>query len=344
MTFTKLTNETVFRGHPDKVCDQISDAILDAYLAQDPLTRCGVEVMGGKSAVYITGEVTSAAPVDIEAVAQRVLGDVGYDPSFPVVVDISPQSPDIAMGTNPTVGGAGDNGMMFGYACSETDQKLPKAMVILQDFAEEYDLLRQRNEYFLPDGKAQLTGVYDANGNLLDVDTFTVCYQNREIRREWTDGIIMDMVGDLLHRYGLRFPHRLLINPTGRFRLGGFEADAGLTGRKLAVDNYHAFCRIGGGAFSGKDPSKVDRSAAYKARQLAVRWLKEYHLQWCEVQLSYSIGVAQPMAIYVRTDIDSLVITPSEAQYAECEPARIIKDLDLLKPQYEQLARFGHFR
>ncbi len=340
-----FSNEIVFRGHPDKVCDQISDAILDACLAQDPYTRCGVEVMGGKKAVYITGEITTAAKVYIPAIAQRVLADVGYDPSIDVIVDISQQSADIALGTNRAVGGAGDNGMMFGYACNETKQQLPKAMVILQEFARQYDALRKTDPLvFLPDGKAQITGAYDAAKRLQYIKSFTICYQNAETNRDHTDGIVTAMARDIAKQYGVTRIDDILINPTGRFNLGGFAADAGLTGRKIVVDNYQGFAPVGGGAFSGKDPSKVDRSGAYKARQLAQRWLKQYNLEWCEVQLSYSIGVARPMAIYVRTNLAENPVEITTDHYIECEPINIIYDLGLLNPLYERLACYGHFQ
>ncbi len=343
MKTTLFSNEIVFRGHPDKVCDQISDAILDAALAQDADTRAGIETMGGKKAIYITGEMTTAAQFSIEAIVRRVLVGVGYDPTIPVVVDISKQSPDIALGTSRKVGGAGDNGMMFGFACNETSRLLPKAMVILQEFARLYDTWRLSEHDLFSDGKAQITGVYDENFRLKAIKTFTVCYQNTERNRGYTDGVITHLVNRLVEAYGLDHPAEILINPTGRFERGGFAADAGLTGRKIVVDNYHGFAPVGGGAFSGKDPSKVDRSGAYKARQLAKRWLTQYDLEWCEVQLSYSIGVQRPMAIYARTDraINPVKITP--AHYAECEPLAIIRELKLLEPQYERLAQFGHF-
>ena len=334
------SNEIVFRGHPDKACDQISDAILDACLEQDKNSRCGIEVAGGKSSVFITGEITSNAKIDIPKIANRVLADIGYKKQY-IIQDIGKQSNDIALGTNNYVAGAGDNGMMFGYACNDTLQHLPKAMIMLQEFSMMYDEERKLSRYFLPDGKAQITGFYDKEFDLKYIDTFTVCYQNTEERRSFTDNIIKEMIYNITNKYELENPKRILINPTGRFNIGGFEGDAGLTGRKIAVDNYHSFAHIGGGAFSGKDPTKVDRSGAYKARQIAVDYLNKYDLKWCEVQLSYSIGICKPMGIYINSNIG--YIEPEDILYNECEPKNIIRDLDLLNIKYEKLARFGHF-
>lgn len=335
------SNEIVFRGHPDKVCDQISDAILDACLVQDPLSRCGIETVGGKGKVFITGEITTNAKIDVQAIARRVLRDVGYDNTIDVENNIGTQSHDIALGTNEGVGGAGDNGMMFGYATSETKQMLPKAMVILQEFAEMYDLLRHYYRDLRPDGKAQITGYYDEKMRLVKIKTATICYQNLEINRKETDDLVRQTFLTAAKRYGVNV-ETFLINPTGRFEIGGFEGDAGLTGRKIVVDSYHSFAPVGGGAFSGKDPTKVDRSGAYKARDIAKRMLKKHHLQWCTVQLSYAIGVAEPLAIYIESDKGN--IEPSKELYQECTPARIIADLNLRNAKYESLARFGHFR
>ena len=183
------SNEIVFRGHPDKVCDQISDALLDAYLNDDKNSRCGIEVMGGKGIIFITGEVTSKSIVDVEKIAKRVLSDVGYNDNYKIINNIGVQSPDIALGTNNKVGGAGDNGMMFGYACNDNDKYLPDAMVILQELSKIYDDLRKKDNRFLPDGKAQITGEYESN-KLKEIKTFTICYQNTELEREETDKIL----------------------------------------------------------------------------------------------------------------------------------------------------------
>ncbi len=336
-----FSNEIVFRGHPDKVCDQISDAILDECLSQDKYSRCGIEVMGGKSALYITGEITTCACIDIEKIAKRVLHDVGY-PDMRIIVDVGRQSYDIAMGTNNVIGGAGDNGMMFGYACNDTPELLPTAMIILQRLSRGYDALRIAHpENFKPDGKAQITGVYDDDWKLVGIDSFTICYQNAELHRNITDEKIKDLSYSCMEGLIIGDPRQFFINPTGRFEIGGFIGDAGLTGRKIVVDSYHGFAPVGGGAFSGKDPTKVDRSGAYKARQLAKRMLKEHNLRWCKVQLSYSIGLAYPMAIYITSDGGDIEATPK--LYEECTPSTIISDLNLLECKYEPLAAFGHF-
>ena len=278
------SNEIVFRGHPDKVCDQISDALLDAYLKEDINSRCGIEVMGGKGKIFITGEVTSKGNVDIEKIVNRVLKDVGYKNKYEIINNLGKQSEDIAMGTNDEIGGAGDQGMMFGYACNDTEELLPMAMVILQKLSMWYDEERKKCNYLLPDGKAQITGYYDDNMKLQKVKTFTISYQNDELHREITDKLIKNKCIEICNDYNIEIEN-FLINPTGKFLIGGFEGDAGLTGRKIVVDTYHSFAKVGGGAFSGKDPSKVDRSGAYKAREIAKDYLKKYNLGWCSVQL-----------------------------------------------------------
>ena len=335
------SNEIVFRGHPDKVCDQISDALLDECLKQDKYSRCGIEVMGGKGKIFITGEVTTKANLDVSKITKRVLSDIGYNTDYEIVNNLGVQSSDIALGTNEDVMGAGDNGMMFGYACRDTKEYLPLSMVILQKLSETYDELRKKDNRFLPDGKAQITGVYE-NNKLIKIKTFTICYQNTELEREETDNILINIVNNLCKEYNIEV-EEFLINPTGRFEIGGFAGDAGLTGRKIVVDSYQSFAPVGGGAFSGKDPTKVDRSGAYKAREIAKNILinnEEYN--WCEVQLSYSIGIEEPMAIYIKTDKGEL--EPSKELYEECKPRNIINDLNLRNICYEEKAKFGHFR
>ncbi len=240
------SNEIVFRGHPDKVADQISDAILDEYLKQDPYTRAGIETVGGKKKIFITGEVTTKANINVSEIARKVLIDVGYSNDYEIIDNIGKQSPDIAQGVD--VGGAGDNGMMFGYACDATSVLLPKAQVILQELSRKYDNLRKLNNDFLPDGKAQITGYYNDEFNLTKIKTFTICYQNTEINREETDQIIKNIALDICKKHNVEV-EEFLINPTGKFLIGGFEGDAGLTGRKIVVDSYQSFANVGGGAF-----------------------------------------------------------------------------------------------
>ena len=334
------SNEIVFRGHPDKVCDQISDALLDEYLKGDKDSRCGIEVCGGKGKIFITGEVTSKSKVDVEKIVKKVLKDVGYSTNYEIINNLGIQSGDIALGTNKKVGGAGDQGMMYGFACDETTNYLPLSMIILQLLSKEYDKLRKKDNRFKSDGKAQITGYYDEDMHLYRIKTFTVSYQNTEKERDKTDKIIKDMILNICKSFDIEV-EEFLINPTGRFELGGFEADSGLTGRKILVDNYHSFSKVGGGAFSGKDPSKVDRSAAYKAREIAVRYLREYHLKWCEVQISYAIGIRKPLSITIDSNVG--LINPKEELYTECEPNNIIKDLNLLNKCYYDTAKYGHF-
>ena len=334
------SNEIVFRGHPDKVCDQISDALLDAYLKEDINSRCGIEVMGGKGKIFITGEVTSKGNVNIEKIVNRVLADVGYNNEYEIINNLGKQSENIALGTNDEVGGAGDQGMMFGYACNDTEELLPTAMVILQKLSMWYDEERKKCKYLLADGKAQITGYYDNNMKLQKIKTFTISYQNDELHREITDKLIKDKCIEICNIYNIEI-EKFLINPTGKFLIGGFDGDAGLTGRKIVVDTYHSFAKVGGGAFSGKDPSKVDRSGAYKAREIAKEYLRKYNLRWCSVQISYAIGIDKPLAIYIDSDKGNLEV--EENLYNECTPKRIIKDLNLHYICYEEKAKFGHF-
>lgn len=333
------SNEIVFRGHPDKVCDQISDALLDEYLRGDKNSRCAIETCGGKGKIFVTGEVTSKTKVNVEKVIKNVLSDVGYDNNYEIINNIGVQSSNIALGVD--TGGAGDQGMMFGYACNDNEHMLPDAMVILQRLSVEYDKLRKLDSRFKSDGKAQITGYYNNRMRLLKIKTFTISYQNTELERDKTDEIIKNICINICNDFNVKI-EEFLINPTGKFEIGGFEGDSGLTGRKIVVDSYQSFANVGGGAFSGKDPTKVDRSGAYKAREIAKRYLKEYDLRWCEVQLSYAIGIKKPLAIYINSNKGN--IEADKNLYTECEPKNIINDLNLLKKCYYQTAQFGHFR
>jgi len=339
------SNEIVFRGHPDKVCDQISDAVLDAYLSQDKKARVAVEAMGGKGCLFLTGEITSTASVDVERVARRVLRDVGYDPSIDIVNNIGSQSPDIAQGTSGRAKGAGDQGMMFGFATTETSQMLPKAQVILQRFAMRYDELRKNATSGLcSDGKAQITGEYWGIGHgrrLKRIKTALISYQNDEQNRKRNDAMLRREFELIASDFDV-VVEEFIFNPTGRFSKGGFDADAGLTGRKIVVDNYHSFANVGGGAFSGKDPTKVDRSGAYMARKIACEILQDNpELGWIEVQLAYSIGLRTPLSIFIDSAWGT--IEPAKRLYERCEPHSIISELNLLNIKYEPLAMYGHF-
>lgn len=341
-----FSNEIVFRGHPDKVCDEISDALLDEYLKGDKKSRCAIETVGGKGKIFITGEVTSNSNVDIKSVVNKVLKDVGYNEKYEIINNIGIQSSDIALSTNDDISGAGDQGMMFGYAVNDNEYYLPTAMVILKELSKKYDELRRKDSRFKSDGKAQITGYYDNNMKLLKIKTFTISYQNTEKEREKTDKIIKNIVNEICSKYNV-IVEEFLINPTGRFEIGGFLGDAGLTGRKIVVDSYQGFAPVGGGAFSGKDPSKVDRSGAYKAREIAVYYLKKYNLKWCKVQLSYAIGIRKPLAIYIDSDKgmlnEEVTISKYDSLYTECEPKNIINDLNLLNKCYYGTSMYGHF-
>ena len=275
-----------------------------------------------------------------------MLKDVGYNEKYEIINNIGIQSSDIALGTNDDISGAGDQGMMFGYAVNDNEYYLPTAMVILKELSKKYDELRRKDSRFKSDGKAQITGYYDNNMKLLKIKTFTISYQNTEKEREKTDKIIKNIVNEICSKYNV-IVEEFLINPTGRFEIGGFLGDAGLTGRKIVVDSYQGFAPVGGGAFSGKDPSKVDRSGAYKAREIAVYYLKKYNLKWCKVQLSYAIGIRKPLAIYIDSDKgmlnEEVTISKYDSLYTECEPKNIINDLNLLNKCYYGTSMYGHF-
>ena len=323
------------------MCDQISAAILKAAMDQDSNTRAGIEVVGGKDGlIFVTGEITTKAIIDPEKITQRVLHDIGYDESrYKIINNLGLQSKDIAQGVD--IGGAGDQGMMFGYACDDTPEYLPTAMVILQKFARGYDVLCHicKNMFF-PDGKAQITGVYDENRKLLSIKTFLCSYQNCETVRSRTDNILKQLITNICKEYNIKI-EEFLFNPTGKFEIGGFDGDAGLTGRKIVVDAYQSFANVGGGCMNGKDPTKVDFSAAHMAREIAKKVLIERKAKWCEVQLSYAIGKPEPLAIYIETDKET--VKPSKELYRDCSVKNIIEKLNLKNADFEELAKFGHF-
>lgn len=336
-----FTNENVFRGHPDRVCDQIGNALLDACLEQDPKSRCGIEVTGGKGKLFITGEITSKANYDVRKIARRVLKANGYDDKIEIIVNLSKQSPDIAQGTKEEDLGAGDNGIMFGYACRDTEELLPLAVVILKKFVNAYDIMRKYNRCLYADGKCELTGAYDDNGKLLYVERFTICYANNERKRDVWDEILSTAAKRICEEAGVEC-RDVLINPTGRFEKCGFEADAGVLGRKIVCDTYQGFGRVGGGTMNGKDPTKVDVSGAYYAREVAKDVLKNNHdVNWCEVQISYAIGKKEPCNITIKTD-RGILDTPDK-YYAAGQPSIIISTLNLRKPDWERKAWYGHF-
>lgn len=333
------SNEIVFRGHPDKVCDQIAGAILDECLRQDPESKVAIECAIKGNLVYLFGEVSTKAKADFKSIARMVLKNIGYTQHFRVMKNVSVQSSDISAAVRD--GGAGDQGMMFGYACDDTKAMLPLAQQILIELSKAYDrLAHEHPDVYFPDGKAQITGIYNDGFKLSEIDTLTISYQNNERNRFATDTEMRNIAKEICGRHGI-FVRKYLFNPSGEFRIGGPDADSGLTGRKIVVDAYQSFANVGGGSMNGKDPSKVDVSGAYKAHEFAKRLVDEKGLRWCEVQVSFAIGKSLPLSIHVDSDRGEIEV--GAEVYDEFQPLRIIEDLSLLEPKYEKRAMFGHF-
>ena len=363
-----FTSESVTEGHPDKICDRISDGVLDAILAQDKNARVACETCATTGMVLIMGEITTTANVDIPAIARDVIKETGYDNSdygfdyktCAILTTLDKQSPDIAMGVDNALEGrdnnefdtgAGDQGMMFGYACDETKELMPLTISLAHALSKKLTAVRKSGEipYLLPDGKTQVTVEYNEDGTPSRIDTVVVSSQHKadvtqeQLRADIIEKVIKTTVPASL----LDENTKMLINPTGRFVVGGPQGDSGLTGRKIIVDTYGGVGRHGGGSFSGKDPTKVDRSAAYAARYAAKNIVAQGYAKRCEIQLAYAIGVAKPVSVRVDTfgtgtmpdaELEKMLLASFDFR-----PAAIIEKLDLRRPIYKKTAAYGHF-
>ena len=366
MNLKLFSSESITEGHPDKICDQISDKVLDTLLSQDPNSRCACEVTAEPNAVHIMGEITSKASIDYIACAKEVIKNIGYTKeeyeftdNCNITCSIHEQSADIALGvdqsleakeTNSLDIGAGDQGMMFGYACDETPELMPLSIMLAHKLTMKLTEVRKNNilTYLRPDGKAQVTIEYIAD-KPSRVHTIVLSTQHDPdiTQEQLKEDILNKVIKKVIPESMMDENTRIFINPTGRFVLGGPAADTGLTGRKIIADTYGGYARHGGGAFSGKDPTKVDRSAAYMARYIAKNIVASGIAKKCEIQISYSIGVAQPVSIFIDTfgtgKVDDLVITNWVKENIDLRPAAIIKTLDLKKPIYSSTSTYGHF-
>ena len=365
-----FTSESVTEGHPDKLCDQVSDGVLDAVLAQDPMARVACETCTTTGVVMVMGEMTTTANISVEEIVRETVKKIGYDGSgesfdyktCAVLTALHGQSPDIAMGVDSAMEnreggkdqydliGAGDQGMMFGYACRETKELMPAPITFAHELTRKLAEVRKNGKvpFILPDGKSQVSVIYDENGNPERFDNIVISTQHLESAslEQVREAVIEEVIYQAVPKRMLTADTKIYVNPTGRFVIGGPQGDSGLTGRKIIVDTYGGYARHGGGAFSGKDPTKVDRTGAYYSRYIAKNLVAAGLADKCELQLAYAIGVAQPVSVLVDSfgtgKLDDNALAEIVRKHFDMRPAAMIEELELRKPVYQQVAAYGH--
>ena len=371
MAIKKLfTSESVTEGHPDKLCDQVSDGVLDAVLAQDPMARVACETCTTTGVVMVMGEMTTTANISVEEIVRDTVKKIGYDGSgesfdyktCAVLTAIHGQSPDIAMGVDSALEnreggkdqydliGAGDQGMMFGYACRETKELMPAPITFAHELTRKLAEVRKNGKvpFILPDGKSQVSVIYDENGNPERFDNIVISTQHLDSAslEQVREAVIEEVIKQAVPKRMITADTKIYVNPTGRFVIGGPQGDSGLTGRKIIVDTYGGYARHGGGAFSGKDPTKVDRTGAYYSRYIAKNLVAAGLADKCELQLAYAIGVAQPVSVLVDTfgtgKLSDIQLADIVRKHFDMRPAAMIEELELRKPVYQQVAAYGH--
>ena len=365
-----FTSESVTEGHPDKLCDQVSDGVLDAVLAQDPMARVACETCTTTGVVMVMGEMTTTANISVEEIVRETVKKIGYDGSgesfdyktCAVLTALHGQSPDIAMGVDSAMEnreggkdqydlfGAGDQGMMFGYACRETKELMPAPITFAHELTRKLAEVRKNGKvpFILPDGKSQVSVVYDENGNPERFDNIVISTQHLDAAslEQVREAVIEEVIYQAVPKRMITADTKIYVNPTGRFVIGGPQGDSGLTGRKIIVDTYGGYARHGGGAFSGKDPIKVDRTGAYYSRYIAKNLVAAGLADKCELQLAYAIGVAQPVSVLVDTfgtgKLSDIQLADIVRKHFDMRPAAMIEELELRKPVYQQVAAYGH--
>jgi len=365
-----FTSESVTEGHPDKLCDQVSDGVLDAVLAQDPMARVACETCTTTGVVMVMGEMTTTANISVEEIVRETVKKIGYDGSgesfdyktCAVLTALHGQSPDIAMGVDSAMEnreggkdaydliGAGDQGMMFGYACRETKELMPAPITFAHELTRKLAEVRKNGKvpFILPDGKSQVSVIYDENGNPERFDNIVISTQHLDSAslEQVREAVIEEVIKQAVPKRMITADTKIYVNPTGRFVIGGPQGDSGLTGRKIIVDTYGGYARHGGGAFSGKDPTKVDRTGAYYSRYIAKNLVAAGLADKCELQLAYAIGVAQPVSVLVDTfgtgKLSDIQLADIVRKHFDMRPAAMIEELELRKPVYQQVAAYGH--